>query len=98
MYGAFIAAVAAVVSVLAIGAAFNWRSVFVFFSLFELNRISIVVLGRPHFRAQVEFCGLCSSLAFGSSPRLWGYHRALHPRVVGIFVLEHYCAAVSCRT
>ena len=83
------------VSVLAVGPAFNWLSVFVFFSSFELNRILIVVLGRPHFRSQVEFCGLCSSLTFGSSPRLLGYGGALHPRIVGIFVLEHCYAALA---
>ena len=95
VYGAFVAAVATVVSVLAFGPAFNWLSVFFFFSLFELNRILIVVLGRPHFRSQVEFCGLCSSLTFGSSPRLSGYDGALHPRIVDIFVLEHCCAVVA---
>ena len=55
---------------------------FLFFSL-------MVVLDRTHFRSQVEFCGLCSSITFGSSPRLSGYDRALHPRIVDIFVLEH---------
>ena len=30
-----------------------------FFSSFELNSILIDVLGRTHFRSQVEFCGLC---------------------------------------
>ena len=45
---------------------------FLFFSL-------MVVLDRTHFRSQVEFCGLCSSITFGSSPSLSGYDRALHP-------------------
>ena len=67
-------------------------------SLFELNRILVVVLGCPHFRSQVEFCGLCSSLTFGSSPRLSGYDRALRPRIVYIVVLEHCYAAVGGRT
>ena len=65
-----------------------------FFSLFELNRILIDVLSRTHVRSQVEFCGLCSSLTFGSSPRLSGYDRPLHPRIVDIFVLEHCYASV----
>ena len=71
---------------------------FCFFSLLELNRILMVVLGRPHFRSQLEFCGLCSSLTFDFSPRLSGYGRALHPRIVDIFVLEHCYAAVAGRT
>ena len=66
---------------------------FWFLSLFELNRILIVVFGRPHFRSRVEFCGLCSSLTFGSSPRISGYDGVLHPRMVDIFVLEHCYAA-----
>ena len=33
-----------------------------FMSLFELNRALIVVLGRTHFRSQVECGGLCSNL------------------------------------
>ena len=90
---AFVDAVATVFSVLGFGPAL--AVCFFFFSLFELNRILIVVLGRPHFRSQVEFCGLCSSLTFGSSPRLSGYDGALHPRIVDIFVLEHCCAVVA---
>ena len=82
------------VLVVAFGPAFR-LSVFVFFSLFELNRILIVVLGRTHFRSQVEFCGLCSSLTFGSTPRLSSYDRSLHPRIVDIFVLEHCYADVA---
>ena len=53
---------------------------FLFFSLFELNRILIVVFGRTHFRSQVGFGGLCSSLTFGSSPRHSGYDR---PYILG---------------
>ena len=34
---------------------------------------------------------------FGSSPRLTGYDRALLPRIVDIFVLEHCYAAVAAR-
>ena len=64
---------------------------FLFFSL-------MVVLDRTHFRSQVEFCGLCSSITFGSSPRLSGYDRALHPRIVDIFVVEHCYAAVAWRS
>ena len=80
------------VSVLALEPAFNWLF---FFFVVRINSILSVVLGRTHFRSQVEFCGLCSSLTFGSSPRLLGYGGALHPRIVGIFVLEHCYAALA---
>ena len=68
------------------------------FSLFELNGILIVVLGRTHVQSHVEVYGLCSSLTFGSSPRLSGYDRASHPKTIDIFVLEHCYAAVDGRT
>ena len=84
------------VSVLAFKPDFNRLSV-LFFSLFELNSIWIVVIRRPHFRSQVEFCGLCSSLTFGSSPKLSGYDRPLHHRIVDIFVGEHCYATVAGR-
>ena len=66
------------------------------FSLFELNGILIVVLGRTHVQSHVEVYGLCSSLTFGSSPRLTGNDRALHPRTVDIFILEHGYGCCRC--
>ena len=84
---------ATVVSVLVFDPALAVR--FRLFSLFELNGILIVVLGRTHVQSHVEVYGLCSSLTFGSSPRLLGYGGALHPRIVGIFVLEHCYAALA---
>ena len=57
---------ATVVSLLALGPAFNWLSVCVFFPSFELNRILIVVLGRAHFRSQrgprLSFAGCARTL------------------------------------
>ena len=35
---------------------------------------------------------------FGSSPRLTGYDRALHLRIINIFVLEHCYAAAAARS
>ena len=86
---------ATVVSSLASGHAL---AVVFFFLVVRLNCILIDVLSRTHFRSQVELYGLCSSLTFGSSPRLSGYDRALHPRMVDIFVLDHCHAAVAART
>ena len=55
---------------------------------------------RTHFGSQVEFCGLCSSLTCTPSApaRLSGYDRAFLPRIVHIFVLERWYAAVASRT
>ena len=58
------------------------------------NRTRSYALSVPA-RSQFEFGGLCLSLTFGSSPRFSGYDRALHPRIVDIFVLEHCCAAFA---
>ena len=59
-------------------------SPFSFISLLDLNRISIVVLGRTHFRSQVGFRGVFSSLKRTPSARLIvRYSRA----VVELYIL-----------
>ena len=71
---------------------------FCFLLLFELNRIYFNC--RTLFRPQFEFCGLSSTLTwhtFGSSLRLTGHDRAILPRIVDIFVLEHLYAVVTAR-
>ena len=81
VYAAFVAAVPTVVSVLVFGPALA-----VSFFLFFVDRIKkhlTVVLGRTHFRSQVEFCGLCSSLTCTPSALVRASRAMIEPHILG---------------